>query len=924
MIYLIVGHRGVGKTSWLKKIKKLFDRFPKPTVHTPLFFDLDKEIQKNKPHALSTYFRDQKSQRDFRLLEHKILTTLINKYKFKKKIVFIAIGAGFDWKSSALFLNQPRSACKQKFGLHIIHLIRETDSHGRVFFNRPRLLKNKSPYEEYISLYPQREKTYQQISSESFVLPEQDFTFNETEKLFFAHLLFNNCSLKNTFQNTEKKKCINTPAFLAFEASSADRNTKKKMHSEGFTFTHGPFGAEGGAFITLNKESLPSQMDQWPTFIQKRLAWNFVFFELRDDQLNNKQLKYLLKIIPKHKQLLSFRKVKNNFFKKNIQQDQADDSSQAFKLFEQGEGMGRQYDWPLEKELSSYPLRITDRIAPIPTETSSRLVDKELKPIDILKGHDPRSKPKTCCSVPGTSKYLSPLSSTSGIFKCNRHKKKNFLVLSLHKRKNGESVTKLGQRLIQYEANHFKLALPIKSFSELMEGHLWFLQDPKNRSFLPTSTSLLAKKSGRWRWYRQVFGPYMKMNFIREGPSLISDQPFLYEHLLSLKVHGLYSKNLKQKTHALDLQRRSNKSSLQSIKAEKLCRPLFCAVLGDPVAHSASPGFHRKFFSKQGMLFVKIKMTEKEMTKKNLDILQKMGLRFGAVTSPLKKKAFKVCDIKDSPTRSLKSVNTLIWKKGKWLGSNTDHYGFKMFITNLMQQKKPVLKKIATLETVPSYLEKKPTSLSDLSRAHIAVWGGGGVRAFLQKELNQTGLKKKTDLCFFSSSKKTKTIVPYAQFYSARTGKKLNQTARMASFMPKGHGLFVPCTSKYLSPLSSTSGISKCSRYTIEAKSQATATPPSMTEKQKFKSCVKIQSQFEPPRIFNPDTVIWAVGRSRWSSCCFPPLHWRPKLVVDLNYTLDSPGREYALLCGAKKYISGKIIFKNQAIKQQNLFLRHK
>ena len=43
----------------------------------------------------------------------------------------------------------------------------------------------------------------------------------------------------------------------------------------------------------------------------------------------------------------------------------------------------------------------------------------------IPKGYDPRSRPRTCFSVPCTSKYLGPLSSTSGTFKCDRYNKTN-------------------------------------------------------------------------------------------------------------------------------------------------------------------------------------------------------------------------------------------------------------------------------------------------------------------------------------------------------------------------------------------------------------------------------------------------------------------------------------------------------------------
>ena len=505
MIYLIVGHRGVGKTLWLKKIEKLFSSnkhyafeesgfsynqepeqefesmstLNKGSNHLEFkFFDLDKEIEKTNNQKLSKYFDTKAGQKQFRALEHTTLTHLINKYKSNNQIVFIAIGAGFDWKNFT-FQNQypPR--------LGVIHLMRETDSHGRVFLDRPRLIPNKGPYEEYMLLYAQRDKMYRQIRTESFVLPEQDFHFNSAEKLFFTNKI-----------NITKKKLV---YFLK-------KILNKPKKRDGF-------------IITLNKESLPTNIDQWPAFVRKRLTWKNTIFEIRDDQLNNKELEYLLSIIPKYRQLLSFRSTKNDLFNQLVYKTINTKPQWA-------------WDWPVERGYPSFcsMAKITDKRFPF--------------------------------------------------------------VLSLHERKQGESVSEGGKRLTQYKAGHFKLALPINSFAELMEGHLWFLQDPKNRSFLPISPlknkiSIKGKgfgscggeatnnegkffikqlgEGGRWRWYRQLFGSYMKMNFVREGDSLVLDQPFLYEHLV-----------------ALDLEQ--SKGVLRQW-------PVFCAVLGDPVGFSASPGF---------------------------------------------------------------------------------------------------------------------------------------------------------------------------------------------------------------------------------------------------------------------------------------------------------------------------------------------
>jgi len=70
------------------------------------------------------------------------------------------------------------------------------------------------------------------------------------------------------------------------------------------------------------------------------------------------------------------------------------------------------------------------------------------------------------------------------------------------------------------------------------------------------------------------------------------------------------------------------------------------------------------------------------------------------------------------------------------------------------------------------------------------------------------------------------------------------------------------------------------------------------------------------------DVLIWAVGRKRMKNCVFPPKDWTVKEVIDLNYVADSPGREYALKCKAK-YRGGEFIFKQQAQKQREIFLKY-
>lgn len=73
--------------------------------------------------------------------------------------------------------------------------------------------------------------------------------------------------------------------------------------------------------------------------------------------------------------------------------------------------------------------------------------------------------------------------------------------------------------------------------------------------------------------------------------------------------------------------------------------------------------------------------------------------------------------------------------------------------------------------------------------------------------------------------------------------------------------------------------------------------------------------------LFLPRTVVWAVGRSAIEDGAgWPPTQWHPDRVIDLNYSEDSPGREYALQVSAK-YISGLAMFQAQAAAQREFWM---
>ena len=159
--------------------------------------------------------------------------------------------------------------------------------------------------------------------------------------------------------------------------------------------------------------------------------------------------------------------------------------------------------------------------------------------------------------------------------------------------------------------------------------------------------------------------------------------------------------------------------------------------------------------------------------------------------------------------------------------------------------------------------------LKSYSSKDTFVWGGGGIKPLLKK------------------------CLPLARFYSARTGKFSTnegpvQTAESLMERPVSHYLM--------------------EKGEDDGRAQSSDSMKKQVFSQKKESFPKI--------------LIWAVGRKRMDQgCLMPPKNWKPAQVIDINYTEDSPGLEYALQIQAD-YQSGFGIFKEQAKKQREVFLQ--
>ena len=657
-IYVIIGHRGTGKTSWVRTIKKHFEENQVPL----LAFDVDQQIEEQTQQKILKLF--EKGESLFRKIEEKIFNQCLQQSKKFKGTVWISLGAGY--------CGDIPPSCT------VIHLKRPSDSKGRIFFDRPRLLTNKSSFEEYQELYPKREDVYRKQRDLIWTRLDGFLNFNQADLVFLG----------------EKKLPFNN------------------------------------GVLTLKEEDFLNEI-QLENFLNHKLQMGFRFFELKNNETSIPFIEKVLKQIPLKNILFSFRKKEDSSFQsylKNLTSSLSKDIA---------------VDWPLEWGLKPF--------------------------------------------------WFNNISHS---------------IYSLHDRKNKDSMESLFVQFPQEKNVHFKLAVEVFSLEELWKGYIWQQEDPQYRSFHPRSSD------GRWKWYRILFGFQQFIYFIREDIHQgVLDQPLIAE---ACQFHKAQSKG-------------------------------FACVLGNPIEHSITPSEHYLFFKQYNLLILKILMKEEEVHLTHLKILEDLGMKFAAITSPLKKNFYQLIkeeEIKNkdqsqeinldhSTDLSLsylgsyldwKSLNTIILKNGKWKGFNTDIYGalfLRIWVENMMRHKK--------------------INQKDLS---VAIWGGGGILNVLESAFTDIKLLKSI---VDSKENNFQQFTFNLSFYSARTGK-----------LKKG---------------------SLCT----------------------------------------PDIIVWAAGRGPISHFIYPPQAWKPFYILDLNYTEDSPGREYAIRTQAE-YIAGHIWFKAQAKWQRNLF----
>ena len=165
MLNIIIGHRGTGKSSWLKALKIFYKTHQIPAR----FFDLDKQIERVSGKSIFELF--EKGESFFRNWEKKVFHNLVQSIS-KNEICFLAVGAGFVFKKQASW--------------NVIHLCRYTDSMGRIFLNRPPLTPFQNPFKEYKYFYKKRNSYYLKQADEVLFRREHFKKLEQSDLLFLG------------------------------------------------------------------------------------------------------------------------------------------------------------------------------------------------------------------------------------------------------------------------------------------------------------------------------------------------------------------------------------------------------------------------------------------------------------------------------------------------------------------------------------------------------------------------------------------------------------------------------------------------------------------------------------------------------------------------------------------------------------------
>ncbi len=167
---ILIGHRGVGKSSLAQRLSIYQNLYGEPVP----VYDLDREIEKMSGTSITEIFALM-GEKAFRDMEAKTLTLLL-----RQKNYIVALGAGFPLDS----FFTPRPFDKD---LEIIWVRRPSDELGRIFLDRPRLNPELSAMQEFHQRSEERNQVYKDWAHWIYDLPEGQSFPSEVERAIFSN-----------------------------------------------------------------------------------------------------------------------------------------------------------------------------------------------------------------------------------------------------------------------------------------------------------------------------------------------------------------------------------------------------------------------------------------------------------------------------------------------------------------------------------------------------------------------------------------------------------------------------------------------------------------------------------------------------------------------------------------------------------------
>ena len=155
-----------------------------------------------------------------------------------------------------------------------------------------------------------------------------------------------------------------------------------------------------------------------------------------------------------------------------------------------------------------------------------------------------------------------------------------------------------------------------------------------------------------------------------------------------------------------------------------------CALIGNPISHSKSPALFKAAYGEGNHTYT---LLEAPTCKEALYKFMEEGFTGTNVTSPFKDEVMEYISIPDSISSLLGSANTVLLKEGKLHSWNTDYYGVK----NTLEQLLPA-----------DLREKKRTVLA------IGAGGAGKAAALAVKDMGME---------LFFANRSAATAKPFAQ-----------------------------------------------------------------------------------------------------------------------------------------------------------------